>query len=79
MRRYHDKSALSYKRNLFHGSEETLKVAVLPLLRPPQADETSKLLISLGFGVEKPSILGIPWLTDNLMSQQLVEFPFTRG
>ena len=49
MRRYHDKSALSYRRNLFHGSEETLNVAVLPLLRPPQVDETSKLLISLDF------------------------------
>ena len=47
--RYHDKSALSYKRNLFHGSDETLKDAVLPLLKPPQADETSKLLISLDF------------------------------
>ena len=49
MRRYHDKSALSYRRNSFHGSEETLKVAVLLLLRPPQVDETSKLLISLDF------------------------------
>ena len=49
MRRHHDKSALSYRRNLFHGNGETLKVAVLPLLRPPKADATSKLLFSLDF------------------------------
>ena len=31
MWRYHDKSALRDRRNLYQGSEEILKVAVLPL------------------------------------------------
>lgn len=59
-----------------HGNGETLKVAVLPLLRRMQL---LNFYFPWIFYVEKPSILGIPWLTDNLTSQQLVEFPFTRG
>lgn len=46
--------------------------------RRSQADETS-LEIPLDFDVEKPSVLKIPRLTDNLTSKQLDEFPFTQG